>query len=393
MREIKVRLKKNGYSILVGQGILPSLGARLKRLGLTGKALILTNEVVGAFYLKRTAAVLKKSGYAVDWDDTLPLNESAKSEKTLFRIYSRMMKAGLDRSSFLVALGGGIVGDVTGFAAATYMRGIPWVGLPTTLLAQVDSSIGGKTGINLPDGKNLVGAFHQPRLVAADTDFIETLPSGELCHALAEVIKYAVIWDAGFFSYLEKNIPLARAKNPRILEKIVYQCARIKKTVVERDEREEKNIRAILNYGHTFAHGFEAASESWTSSMPHGEAVALGMLAAAELACRMGLFSRESQRRQFLLIREAGLPVRLKKNLSAGQILKAMMHDKKAQAGKLRFILPLKIGKVEVHKDIPLSLVRRVIGYLQTSAVFNLILGVTAQYFAPIISNGTQYQS
>ncbi len=366
MKKIKVRLKKNGYSILVGRGILPLLADRLKRLGLDGKAMILTNEVVGAFYLKKVLGVLKKGGYETGYDDTLPLNESAKSEKTLSRIYSRLVKSGLDRSSFLIALGGGIVGDVTGFAAATYMRGIPWVVLPTTLLAQVDSAIGGKTGINLPAGKNLVGAFHQPRLVLADIDFIETLPSGEVCHALAEVIKYAVIWDARFFSFLEKNMALARAKDPRVLERIVYECARIKKTVVQQDEKEEKNIRAILNYGHTFAHGFEAACEAWTASMPHGEAVALGMLAAGELACRMGLFSRKEQKRQALLIRAAGLPLQLKRNFSVPQILKYMMHDKKAQAGTLRFILPIRIGQVEVRKDAPLPLVRDVIQWLRT---------------------------
>jgi len=364
MKEIKVRLKNNGYPILAGRGILSLLPKRLNSLGLRGKAMILTNEVVGAFYLKKIVKLLNKAGFEVCHDDTLPINESAKSDKTLFRIYSGMVKAGLDRSSFLIALGGGIVGDVTGFAASTYMRGILWVGLPTTLLAQVDSSIGGKTGINLPEGKNLVGAFHQPRLVLADTDFIETLPSNELCHALAEVIKYAVIWDARFFSFLEKNMARARAKDLGVLEKIVYECARIKRTVVEQDEKEEKDLRALLNYGHTFAHGFEAACEKWTDSMPHGEAVALGMLAAGELACRMGMFSRSEQQRQSLLIRRAGLPLRLAKRFSAAQIMNYMKHDKKAMAGKLKFILPAKIGQVKICKGIPPSLVRNVIEWL-----------------------------
>ncbi len=367
MRELRVNLKHHPYSLLVGRGTLKVLGTRLKRLGLAGKVMILTDRKVARYYLRRVRSVLERAGFQTYTYDSLPLNESAKSEKSLFEIYARLVHTGFDRTSFLVALGGGMVGDVAGFAASTYMRGIPWVVVPTTLLAQVDSSIGGKTAINLPEGKNLVGTFYQPKLVLADMDFLRTLPELELCHALAEVIKYAVIWDADFFSFLEKHIAEARKKNLKILERIVYECARIKKMVVERDECEVKNLRMILNYGHTFAHAFEAASETWTSSIPHGEAVAVGMVAAAELAYRQGLFSRKSQIRQLHLIRAAGLPVRLRKNLVVSRVLKCMQHDKKMHRGKLRFILPIRMGKVTVSSDVPLSFVRHAIQGLSKS--------------------------
>ncbi|MBI4549731.1 MAG: 3-dehydroquinate synthase [Candidatus Omnitrophica bacterium] len=362
MKELKVRLKDKGYSICIGAGAVALAGARFKALGLSGKILIVTNSTIARYCLKPLLQTLRRAGHAPAVHDALPDSESAKSAPALFGIYSRMVKEGLDRSGTLVALGGGVVGDVTGFAASTYMRGIPWVGVPTTLLAQVDSSIGGKTGINLAQGKNLVGTFHHPRIVISDTDFLQTLPAGELSHALAEVIKYAVIRDARFFRFLEKSIHRAKQRDAGFFERIVYHCARIKRDVVEQDEKEEKEIRAILNYGHTFGHALEAACETWERSIPHGEAVALGMVAAGEMACRKGWFSKQSQLRQMFLIREAGLALRLENRMPVSKILHYMWHDKKKKGGKLRFVLPQAIGRVCVTDSVSKIEIRRALG-------------------------------
>jgi 3-dehydroquinate synthase len=358
MKELKVRLKDKGYSILIGRGAAALAGAEAKALKMTGKILIVTNPTIARYCLRPVLQSLRRAGYAPAVHDALPDSESAKSSPVLLGIYSRMVREGLDRSGLLIALGGGIVGDVTGFAASTYMRGIPWIGIPTTLLAQVDSSIGGKTAINLAQGKNLAGTFHQPRLVLSDVDFLQTLPGGELSHALAEVIKYAVIRDARFFGFLEKNISRAQKRDAVFFERVVYHCARIKKSVVEEDEKEEKDIRAILNYGHTFGHALEAACETWDRSIPHGEAVALGMIAAAEMACQKGWFSRQAQLRQMCLIREAGLALRLETELSLAKVLRYMSRDKKKKKGRLRFVLPVAIGQVAVTDAVSESEIR-----------------------------------
>lgn len=365
MRELKVRLRDRSYSIVIGRGAVRLLAKELQALGLSGRLMVVTNRAVGELFLGTIRKVFKGPKFELHVHNRLPQNESAKSCKAFAAISSSMLRAGFDRSGTLVALGGGVVGDVAGFAASTYMRGIPWVVVPTTLLAQVDSSIGGKTGINLPEGKNLVGSFYQPRLVVSDIDFLKTLPAHELKHALAEVIKYAVIWDVNFFGYLEQNIAKACRGDLGVLERIVCECAAIKKTIVERDEREEKGLRLMLNYGHTFAHAFEAASSDWTRSLPHGKAVAVGMVAAGNLACRLGWFSGAAQTRQVRLIQKAGLPVTLGMNLSPRRILESMHHDKKMRQGSLRFVLPLKIGKVSVREDIPLGMVREIIEALR----------------------------
>jgi 3-dehydroquinate synthase len=333
----------------------------MRALGLSGKVMIVSDRHVGPLYLSRVKRVLRGAGFETHASEYLPPNESAKTQKTLFQIYSALVRAGFDRSSSLVSLGGGTVGDVTGFAAATFLRGLPWVAVPTTLLAQVDSAIGGKTGINLDWGKNLVGAFHQPRLVLSDINVLATLPRRDLCSSLGEVIKYAVIRDPAFFSFLETNMGKAVQGNLRILEHVVWHSARIKKEVVERDEREETGLRAILNYGHTFAHAFEAASGNWSVSMPHGEAVAAGMLAAGELAVRQGLFRPEDQARQERLIAKAGLPLSLNPRFRVRDILEGMKRDKKRKRGVIRFVLPRRIGRVMLADGIPMSEVKNVL--------------------------------
>jgi len=363
MKKIKVALKERSYDICIGKNILRFLGKEIRRIGLSGKALVVTSSKIAGWYLHGISRSLKAGGFDVFSFTKLPSDESAKSERNLFSIYEHLLKNGFDRSSFLVALGGGVVGDVAGFAASTFMRGIPWVAVPTTLLAQVDSAIGGKTAIDLPDGKNLIGTFHQPRLVFSDVSTLGTLPDREIRHALAEIIKYGVIWDGKFFRFLEENILKAKKKDPETLLTMVRRCAEIKAKVVGGDERETKGFRAILNYGHTFGHAFEAASGKW--SIPHGEAVAIGMSAAGRLACRLGVFSRKEDERQRILIRKAGLPVHLPREVKLSRVLECIRHDKKKVKGVLKFVLPVKIGKVKVFSGIPAGTVRGVIQCLQ----------------------------
>ncbi|HEU4753500.1 MAG TPA: 3-dehydroquinate synthase, partial [Armatimonadota bacterium] len=260
-------------------------------------------------------------------------------------VYHHLVAAGLDRRSAVVALGGGVVGDLAGFAAASYLRGIDFVQVPTTLLAQVDASVGGKTGIDLPEGKNLVGAFHQPRLVFIDLQTLDTLPEPDYRAGLAEIIKYGVIWDPELFRFLEVNRTAVLAHQPEELEHLVARSCEIKAEVVGRDER-EGGLRAVLNYGHTIGHAVEAVAGY--GRYLHGEAVAIGMAAAGRLAARRGWLPESTAQRIETLIREYGLPARLREPLPVGPLMEAMLRDKKTQSGELRFILARDIGRVEV---------------------------------------------
>jgi 3-dehydroquinate synthase len=290
----------------------------------------------------------------------VPDGEKAKSNSELFRLYNSLISKDFERRDWLFALGGGVVGDLTGFAAATYLRGVPFVNAGTTLLAQVDSSIGGKTGINLDEGKNLIGAFYPPKLVISDLEALRTLPHREFKASLAEVVKYGIIRSPQLFRLLEKEVKRVLAKDISVLLPVVALCARIKAGVVSRDERETKGERIILNYGHTFGHAFEQALGFKT--FVHGEAVSVGMVCAAALAVRLNLCSQGAARRQFALLRALGLPVSLAGlNLHTNAILSAMARDKKKKAGKLRFVLPEKIGRVVIREDIALAEVRKVI--------------------------------
>lgn len=347
MRTINVQSLKHSYPIYVGRGLLSKTGSLIKKVFNPGcRVMIVTQKTVPAGHRKKLEASLRKAGFQIFFY-YLPQGEKAKSASELFKLVAALLKNGFERGDAIAALGGGVTGDVSGFAAAVYLRGIRYAQIPTTLLAQVDSSIGGKTAVNTPEGKNLVGAFNPPVIVISDVDTLKTLPSRELRAAMAEVIKYGVIADPKLFSFLEKNTQKILAKNSAALTRIVSDSARIKAGVVSRDEFETRGERMSLNYGHTFGHGVEGALRY--QKLVHGEAVALGMLMAAEMSVRLGLCSGDFQRRQLQLIRSFDLSVSLDGlGIQTQEIFRVMAHDKKKKSGKLRFILPEKIGCVSV---------------------------------------------
>jgi 3-dehydroquinate synthase len=276
--------------------------------------------------------------------------ETSKSTEVADDLWKALLAEGADRQSVIVAVGGGVVGDLAGFVAATFARGLDFFQAPTTLLAQVDSSVGGKVGVNLPGAKNMVGAFWQPRGVLVDVAVLQSLPEREYRAGLAEVVKYGVILDADFFAYLEAHVDAVNRKDPAALARIVERCCRLKADVVEQDEREITGLRACLNYGHTFAHAFEALGEY--ESMLHGEAVAAGMRCAARLAARLGKLAAGVVQRQDELLAALGLTLD-PPPVDRQELLRAMHRDKKASAGRLRFILPDRIGRVALVEDIP----------------------------------------
>jgi 3-dehydroquinate synthase len=360
MNEIKVKSQRGAYEILIGKALLEKTGALLKETGLTGKAMIVVQQPAAALYLKKVTASLQAKKIEVH-THTIADGEAAKSEGELFRIFRALCDKDFERRDTLIALGGGVTGDLTGFAAASYMRGVPFVNIPTTLLAQVDSSIGGKTGINLREGKNLVGAFYPPKLVISDVSTLKTLPERELHASLAEVVKYGVIRDAKLFRFLETHADSILSKDPAALEKIVIASAAIKAGVVSRDEHETKGERMILNFGHTFGHGFEQAL--YYSKLLHGEAVSIGMVSAAQLAVHLKLFPKAQLERLTAVLHRLRLPVSLSGlDVDLESVLSAMNRDKKKKSGKLRFVLPVEIGKVIIRDDIPLGMVQDILG-------------------------------
>lgn len=355
MKKITLNHSKGRYDILIGCGLIKMLPELLKPLALGTKILVVTDRPVSKLYLKPVLKTFRNSGHDVT-AFVLPYgDERNKSQRILEAIWKKMAEAGLERGSAIVALGGGVVGDVAAFAASTYMRGISLVQIPTTLLAQVDSAIGGKTAIDLESVKNVVGTFYQPRIVISDVDILKTLPQRELKNAFSEIVKYGVIRDPEIFKILERNLDWffasfgQKKKRTEIfgfLEDLVWRCARIKAAVVSRDEFETRGERMILNYGHTFGHAFEGASGN---RMTHGESVALGMVLAGELAVRLKIFSREDQNRQVALLKHIGLPVCYdRKKFSAAALVSYMKRDKKVKAGQFRLVLPRAIGRVEV---------------------------------------------
>jgi 3-dehydroquinate synthase len=275
--------------------------------------------------------------------------ESSKAAEVAEELWEDLLDGGADRKTVVVALGGGVVGDLAGFVAATFARGLRFVQIPTTLLAQVDSSVGGKVGINLPGGKNMVGAFWQPRGVTIDVDVLQTLPDREYRAGLAEVVKYGVIQDADFFAYLENNAAAVNDREPLVLTHIVERCCRLKADVVEQDEREETGLRSILNYGHTFCHAFEAATDY--EQLLHGEGVAIGMMCAARLAERLGRIDQAFIERQCALLETFRLPLNVP-DVDHDELIELMYRDKKVERGKLRFVLPTRMGHVELVRDV-----------------------------------------
>jgi 3-dehydroquinate synthase len=347
MHTVNVNLGDRSYDIEIGAD-LDQAGARLQGLSLGKKMAVVTNPTVRNLYGTRLIDSLKAGGFVVMTIE-VPDGENSKSLDWANSIYTALLINSFDRKSALVALGGGVIGDLTGFAAATFMRGIPFIQVPTTLLAMVDSSVGGKTGVNHPMGKNMIGAFYQPGKVLMDLRALKSLPREEFLAGMAEVIKYGVIRDAAFFDYLEKNREKILSLEPEALEYIVRRSCEIKAEVVAKDER-ESGLRAILNFGHTVGHAIETA-ESYT--LRHGYAVAIGMVYASRLAHKTGLCDAAVPERVEKLIRSYGLPAdlsALRRRPPAAGLMDTMQIDKKAESGKVKFVLPKKLGEVVVTK-------------------------------------------
>ena len=342
MKTLEVSLAARSYPIHIGAGLLERAELILPRLA-TPRAVVVSNETVAPLYLERLAAPLVRAGVAVD-SVILPDGEEHKDWQTLNRIFDALLAGRCERSTTLIALGGGVVGDLAGYAAASYQRGMPFIQVPTTLLAQVDSSVGGKTGINHPRGKNMIGAFWQPQLVLADTETLATLPERELRAGLAEVIKTALIRDAAFFDWLEAHIDALLEGDAAALAYAIERCCRNKAEVVAADEREESREggRALLNLGHTFGHAIETGLGygAWL----HGEAVAAGMVMAAALSYRLGWLDEAGAERVRRLVGRAGLPLGGPR-MGAERYLELMRHDKKVAAGRLRLVLLRGIGQ------------------------------------------------
>lgn len=353
-QRVRVALGDRSYPIFIGPGLLSHAGQYIKPLQLGNRAVIITDSHVSPLYVGK---LKRQLGVPADVFE-VPAGENSKSLRQVSRILERLPAMKLDRKSFVVALGGGVVGDLAGFVAATYLRGIAFVQVPTSLLAMVDSSVGGKTGVNLPQGKNLVGAFHQPRLVLADIGTLATLPARELRAGFAEVIKTAAIRDAKFFAWLEQNHWQVLALEPSAVTRVVRRCCEVKADVVSRDER-ESGLRAILNFGHTLGHAMEALAEY--RGVLHGEAVALGMVAAAELSVKCSRLKCGEAERIRQVIANSQLPVRLGQGYGLRELMAAMKLDKKASAGRLRFVLLDRLGHAVVSDAVTDRAIREVV--------------------------------
>ena len=344
MDRLNVRLGEDSYPIYIGSGLLKKAGKLAGKSARGRLACIVTNPRVDRLYGGSCRESFKKAGFSVA-TIVIPDGERYKTLENIKKIYNGLIKNRFDRAAMIVALGGGVVGDMAGFAAATYMRGIDYIQIPTTLLAQVDSSVGGKTGVDYPGGKNIIGAFYQPKLVLADSSVISTLPEREYRCGIAEVIKYGIIRSASLFSYLEKSVQKIRVREAKSLREIVNRSCRIKARVVSQDEK-ESGVRAILNLGHTFGHAIETALNF--QKLKHGEAVAIGLVQAARLSYTLGFVNSATVRRIKTLVSEFGLPTGLPRQLTPGDVLKGMRHDKKMISGKARFILFDKIGTAKI---------------------------------------------
>ena len=358
---VRVDLGPRGYDVCIGEGVLEDAAIYLDQSRIRGRVALLTHPRIDALYGRPLAERLRAAGYDVV-TLTVPPSESSKSLRMAARVFDALIEARFDRHAALLAVGGGVAGDLGGFVAATFLRGIAWVAVPTTLLAQVDASIGGKTGINLR-AKNLIGAVHQPALVLSDIDTLRSLPLRELRSGMAEVVKTGVIGDPALFEFVEARIRACLRRDPSTLAWIVGRCAAYKAGIVAGDER-EAGERMVLNYGHTIGHAIEAAAGY--RGLTHGEAIAVGMTLEARLAQRLGLCDALLVDRQTRMLVALGLPVRLAA-LSRGtppaadRVQAAMAHDKKASAGRLRFVLPAALGRTVIRDDVPLAFVEEVL--------------------------------
>jgi len=357
-RRIAIDSENGRYEVVYGAGVLPEAGSRIKSLLRNSGVFLLCSPRVARHWRRTLERALRSARLrrTIVFDD----REESKSISTVERVCRELVRAGADRRALLVAAGGGVVGDVAGFVAASYLRGVGLVHIPTTVVAQVDSAIGGKTGVNLPDGKNLVGAFYSPRLVLADPVTLKTLPPREFRSGLYEVIKYGVIVDKRLFTYLESSIEALANRDAEALDFVIPRCIQSKARVVSRDER-ESGLREILNFGHTFAHAFETATRY--RKYLHGEAVGWGMIAASRLAGRMGLLAEENAVRIERLVRRVG-PLPALPATKPSRLVEIMQSDKKTRGGKLRFVLSPKIGSADTFGPVAPKLVAEVLAHL-----------------------------
>jgi len=355
--EIPVELKDNPYIIAIGHGILDQIPSLLKNRGLGRDALIITHPVLERLYGAPLSAALKRSGYTVKMIN-VPQGEKSKSADVALRLLNQVSRYDVKKNIVIIALGGGVIGDLAGFVAAVYKRGVPYIQVPTTLLAQIDSSIGGKTAIDLETGKNLVGAFYQPKLVLADTKALKTLDKRQIRNGLAEAIKYGIIDDAKLFNFIEANHQQFFKGEINAVNFIVQRCSGIKARIVAADEKETKGLRTILNFGHTVGHAVEAAGRY--NQYHHGESVGLGMRVAARISVAMGLLEASQELRINQLISSVGLPEKIE-GVTLAKILTLMQHDKKFSAGHNRFVLIPRIGQAKVVVDIPHKIITQAI--------------------------------
>jgi len=347
MPNIRVNLAERSYDIAIGSGTLATLPEFLAERTSSSHAVIITDSNVDELYADGVADQLTDAGLDVHLL-TVDAGEASKNADCLIDLWETMLAEGSDRQSMVIAVGGGVVGDLAGFVAATFARGVPFVQIPTSLLAQVDSSVGGKVGINLPEAKNIVGAFWQPVGVLIDVNVLNTLPAVEFAAGMAEVVKYGVIMDEEFFAYLEANVDAINARDTKTLEYIIERSCQLKANVVEADEREESGRRAILNYGHTFGHAFEAVTGY--EQLLHGEGVSIGMICASRLAESMGMLDAGCTARQIDLLTKLKLPTEPPAT-DIEETYRLMWHDKKVSDGKIRFVLPTRIGEVKTVSD------------------------------------------
>ncbi|MFC1709429.1 3-dehydroquinate synthase [Candidatus Omnitrophota bacterium] len=357
MNTIKLNLKTRSYHIAIEEGLLPKTGCLLKRSDIGRDAIVITNNYLKKKFGAKLKNSLVKHGFSYKFY-TVPDSEKAKSIRYCLDLIDKISKYDKKKQVFLIALGGGVIGDLTGFVASIYKRGVPYIQIPTTLLAQIDSSIGGKTAIDLEVAKNLVGAFYQPKLVIVDPGLLKSLPKRQLRSGLAEVIKYSIIKDKALFVYLKNNYKKILSLSKKEIETIEKKCIAIKARVVEKDEKEKKGIRTILNFGHTIGHAIESAARYNTYN--HGEAISLGMACAAEIAYQLRLLKKNELNKIIALIKLYELPQRIK-GISLNKIMDSLARDKKFVKAKNRFVLPKAIGKVIVKKNIPETIIKKTI--------------------------------
>jgi len=356
MAELHVGLGERSYPIYIEPGCLERVAADLVKTAIGNRYAVISDSTVAELYGERLSAKLESAGITAKMF-TFAAGEENKTMATVTDLASQLARAGFDRHDAIIALGGGVTGDIAGFLASAYMRGIPFVQIPTTLLSQVDSSVGGKTGVDLPEGKNLVGAFYQPKAVYIDTDVLQTLDSQELLGGLAEVIKYGVIRDEAFFAFLEKERVSILDLTSEVIVEMITRCCAIKAEVVAQDER-EGGLRKILNYGHTIGHAVEGASNF---KLIHGLAVSIGMVAAAQLSVLKGTLKEIEKKRITDILISYGMPTEIPADLDRGEIKRYLKTDKKAVSGKVQFVLPDKIGSTYISDELTEEMIDQVL--------------------------------